>query len=176
MSLEERKFSLPAGRLYVGEGILTEEALRVPGNYAGPTDGGVLVTVSASLWEIRDEQGALADTIRWGETTAVSGRLNRFSASMLGRILGRAGSCDLAEGENGRRSLLSVLLVCPLPNGEEFTVTARCAPSGNTDFSLAGGTKRGIGFVLRTGCGVSAMTLREPDPETEAATDEEASA
>ena len=172
MRNEDRIFALDAGRLYVAAGDVDAENLRAPAYYAGPTDGGITLSYTSEVYEITDDRGIVIDTITYGEKTTVSGKLARFQARVLAGLTGcphRAtdGSVSVTLGGKGtnRRQSVSVLLVCPLPSGEEFTLYALCAADSGASLRFSKEHSGAIGFSLTATDGGAVLTVGEVEDD-----------
>ena len=169
---EEKTFALDAGRLYVAAGDVDAEELRKPAFYAGPTDGGVNLSYTSEVYEITDDRGCVIDTITYGEKTTVTGKLARFQSRVLAGLTGCPryaddGSVSVTLGGRAaaRRQTVSVLLVCPLPDGEEFTLYARCAADSGATMRFSKEHSGAIGFSVTADDGGAVLTVGEVSNE-----------
>ena len=172
MRNEDRIFALDAGRLYVARGDVDAEELRTPACYAGPTDGGITLSYTSEVYEITDDRGCVIDTIPYGEKTTVSGKLARFQTRVLAGLTGcprrtAEGSVSVTLGGRGtsRRQSVSVLLVCPLPDGEEFTLYARCAADSGASLRFSKEHSGAISFSLTADEGGALLTVGEVETD-----------
>lgn len=130
------------GKLYIAAGRLTEDELRCEEYLAGESEGGCRLTYSAKSFPVKDIHGKVVTVLRYGEKTVISGRLRRLDVRVLAALTGcpvettdyRNTLC-LGGGGDERREV-SALLVCPLPDGDEFAVMTHGAAISGIDMRL----------------------------------------
>ena len=130
------------GKLYIASGRLTEKQLRREEYLAGESEGGCRLVYSAKSFPIKDIHGKVVTVLRYGEKTVISGRLRRLDVGVLAALTGcpveRSDYSDtlcLGGGGSERREV-SALLVCPLPDGDEFSVMTHGAAVSGIDMRL----------------------------------------
>lgn len=139
----KEEFALGPGRVYIAGGRVDEEEMSARGVCAGVTEGGCALVYSYRTKELLSVDGEAAGMLRFGETVTVKGRLCRIGARAMELITG---------------GTVSVLLECPLPDGDVFTVYLRGGiPTGVKFTAAAGG---GLDFELTCGRGLSHPRLR----------------
>ena len=141
---ETKEFATGPAALYMAGGRIPEAVLESPEYAAGTTDGGLRLSYSSKTRELYDVEGNSAGTLRYGESLKINGKLCRLTAAAV--------NC-FAE----KRSL-SVLVVCPLPDGDQLRLYLKggLASSTTLDASLGGTTS----FEIIFGRGVEHPTLR----------------
>jgi len=160
MMREDRTFHLGGASLYVGPGEIPEAELESVAHYAGPTDGGVDVSFSADIYEIRDEQGEVKETVRRNESVTVKGRLAKFQARTLSALTGCPYTDDeekttvyLGGRAGGIGKSLSLLFLCPGGKGQQFRLYLRCRPESGASFSVSKEKPGRLAFSVSTkGC------------------------
>lgn len=137
-----KEFSLGSGELYVAGGSVPQNELEINGIKAGVTDGGCVLNYEYRIKELYDTAGNTAAILKYGEKAKVKGRLCRISPEVLPIIAS-------GDGKTGGTGELSMLLVCPLSDGDSFRLYLRGGiPTGTVIVAADGG---GIDFELTCG-------------------------
>ena len=167
----ESAYALDAGKLYVASGSVSEENMRAEQYFAGDTDGGCRVKYTAKVKDIVNDAGEIVDRVRYGETMSVSGKLKKMRLTSLAALCG----CRLitaqrshklspgSQGMRGKKGIVTALIVCPLPDGGEFTTYLRGSASSGADLMLSSDRSSGIAFEITSltdGSACGALTVK----------------
>ncbi len=127
-----REFSLGPGEVYMAPGRVSAGELYDITKKAGDTEGGCVLKYEYRTKELYDVRGNLATTLKFGEKLTVTGRLKRITENTLPMII----SGDRSMGGRGQ---VSVLLLCPLPDGECFRLYVRGGVTDGAVFNVKEG-------------------------------------
>ena len=127
---EVKKFALGPGSLYAAAGRVPEDELEDERYLAGVARDACTLRYEYKTKDLFDTDGNVAATLRFGEKVRVVGEIDRIVPDALPVILGKAGGSGMT---------LSLLLMCPLPDGDVFRIY------------LNGGTGTGVGFEMKEG-------------------------
>ena len=152
----ESAYALDAGKLFIAAGNISEDNMRQERYYAGDTDGGCRVKYTAKVRDITNDAGEVVDRVRYGETMTVSGRMKKIRLTSLAALCGcrsqfgtRSHKLDAgASGMRGKKGIVSALIVCPLPDGGEFTTYIKGSASSGADLMLTNERSSGISFEI----------------------------
>lgn len=144
-----REFSLGPGEIFIAPGKVSAEKLFDAANKAGDTEGGCVLKYEYKSKELYDVWGNLASTLRFGEKVSVTGKLRRIGAAALSALIS-------GDGKSGGRGQVSVMVLCPLPDGEYFRLYLRGAVPDRAVFTVKEGGTAEFAFS----CG---MDLSEPE-------------
>lgn len=168
----ESAYALDAGTLYIASGNVSEATLRQTKYYAGETDGGCRVKYTAKVRELANDSGEIVDTVRYGERMTVSGKLKKMKLTSLAALCGCRSQFETkshklepgTSGMRGKKGIVSALIVCPLPDGGEFTTYVKGSASSGADLILSNERSSGIAFEISSiadsgSCGSLKVTL-----------------
>ena len=108
-------------------GKIPEDLLEREENLVGEAKDSCTLRYEYKTKELLDVEGKVAATVRFGERVRVSGILERVIPKMIPAVLGRGAGA------------LSVLLVCPLPGGEDFRLYVNGGIGDGARFDLKEG-------------------------------------
>lgn len=155
---EIKEFSLGAGEIYVAPGTVSEGELYDDRRRAGYTDGGCILTYEYKTKELFDTEGNLSATLKFGEKLTVKGTLRRIAESALPVII-------TGDSHLGGRGRLSVLLVCPLPDGQMFKLYVRGGVPVGTVFNVKEGGGAEFSFTCGKGFENPEFTVKSVFPK-----------
>ena len=138
-----REFAPGPGTIYVKRGRCPESMLEDYRFKLGDTDGGCRLTYEYKTRTLYDVEGNAAASLRYGEIMRIKGRLCRILADAL--------PCLTAE------DTLTVLLVCPLPEGDSFRV---CFSGTVTYAGFDASADGGADFEITCGKGAERPTFK----------------
>lgn len=139
---EIKEYALGTGTLYVAGGRVSEALLESDTYKTGETKGSCILKYECDTKELFDIEGNIVTVLRFGEKVRVRGSVGRIFPDALSSVLS-------GDRGMGGRGTVSVLLVCPLPNGEAFRLylcgavrtvaTFNVSAGGGFDFDLVYG-------------------------------------
>lgn len=141
---ETKEFALGPATLYIAGGRVSESELESSVHKAGDTDGGLQLKYESKLRELYDVEGNPAGTLRYGERLRLRGRLCRITPAAM--------TCF------SRKGAVSVLIVCPLPDGDQLRLHIKGGIPTDTLFDASFGG--GVSFEILFGRGAEHPTLR----------------
>ncbi len=148
-------FALDTGRLYVGRGVVSADTLESDTYFAGDTCGSRLV-YSAAKCEIRDEEGEVAATVMYDPRLKITGSLKYMNLDAIASLTANTITHDSALSDTlsfaggAVTDKVSVLLVCPLPDGTDFSVYIRGSAASGFDFDMKDGRQSAVSFELES--------------------------
>lgn len=134
-----REYALGTGTLYVAGGRVPEGVLESGSHKVGETKDSCILKYECDTKELFDIDGNIVTVLRYGEKVRVKGCVGRIFSGALSSVL----SGDIGMGGRGT---VSVLLVCPLPNGEDFRLYLCGAVRTTATFAVSAGG--GLEFEL----------------------------
>lgn len=148
----EKTFALGPGTLYVLPGSADKRSLETRGICVGDTDDGCVFEYNYKVKNLYDVDGRACASIKYGTVVHVTGKLVRIAPEALEVLMTDA---------RARGGALSMLLVCKLPNDEEFTLFARGGAGSASKLALKAGGGLEFDFVCGEDCVAPSLKLRE---------------
>lgn len=132
MEREIREFAIGTALLYGAHGVVPEMMLDSLEHRIGEARDGCRLTYECKTKELYDLDGNTATILRFDERARLKGRFTRIFADALPMLFPEL----MKNGENGK---VSMLIKCPLPDGDALR------------FYLTGGVILGSSFDLKEG-------------------------
>ncbi len=114
---ETTTYTLGAARLYIAPAEVPEGEATSLKYYAGPTSGGVRLTYTPRLHEVKNWAGDTVTSIRYGEKITLTGKLSRLYPRVLAAATGSVYTDGTVyPGKSRRLARVRVVLLCDIPD------------------------------------------------------------